>query len=178
MILYTFQTLEAWEEAHKIGKFVTDPKKVKAEWSNWPEILKANTYMRSQMLLKNGFKGYPIWTWLKKPDLRSYSSKNTICFSIDIPEDRCLISNFLLYHSVINEDFLALTSSEYDKIDNKEITILDKTKSWQHIFDLDIPKNKVQENWLGTKQQQVYQVCVDEIYTSEIIKIIRWPKLK
>lgn len=178
MILYTFQTIEAWNNAHSIGKFIADPKEVCKQWSNWSSILEANAYMRSKMYEKLKFSGYPMWTWLKKPDLRSYGCKDQICFKIDIPAERCLISNFNMYNFVINNDYLSLSEKEYTNFDAIQVTPTEKEHSWRHIFDLDLPKNKLQARWLGSKENQIYQVCVDEIYISEIVKVIRWPKIK
>lgn len=103
---------------------------------------------------------YPVWAWhtfcgkRKKPDLRyncyGHSGEELVCIEFDIPEDKVLLSDFELWHFVLNNWWLDVgmfepdyTEEDYD-INHKKFAALsqqeqdeEKERSWLNIFDVD-----------------------------------------
>jgi len=184
MLLYTMQTHKALEKALKLGKFTGDLKKIKRHWGvkDWRVTFgPAYEFMMKQMEKRvTGFSGeYPIWAWNNKPDLRSrewkdWSNGPWVLFSFEVPDARVMLSNFSLYHSILMDSNLSLTEAEDKKFDKQKLSRAEKEKSWERIFDLSLPSNKIQERWIGKKSSQELQACVDNIYINEIVEVIKW----
>lgn len=112
---------------------------------------------------------YPVWAWYqwcgvdkRKPDLRysGYGEKGTKLYRIEfeIEDDQVLLSDFDLFHFVLNYWYIPKNEKEHnvfeEKMDKNSITLLDLQdfnknseeinslrykieKSWDLIFDLD-----------------------------------------
>jgi len=114
----------------------------------------------------------PIWAWPTKPNTRfiKWQAKEPLVRIIaDIPKERVLMSDFYLWHDVINEQHISLTEKEYDSI--MDPTDFQTKNSWNHIFDITSIKSKEQMEWLGI--DSMVQYCVDKIYKHEIVSIKR-----
>jgi hypothetical protein len=177
------QTHKALENALRLGRFTGDPKKIKKHWGkDWKTTFgPAYAFMMQQMekRVKNFSGEHPIWAWNNKPDLRSNEWKNWsngpwLLFSFEVPDSRVMLSNFGLYHTILMDGNLSLTEAEDKKLDKKKLSRIEKEKTWEKIFDLSLPTNKIQERWIGKKSSQELQACVDNIYISEIVDVIKW----
>ena len=182
MLLYTLQTHEAFGRAIKEGKFSGDLRKIKKHWGkDWKMSFgPAYQFMMDQMAKRlPHFSGdYPMWAWNNKPDLRcsewKWDGGPWVLFSIEVPESRVLLSDFSLYHSLLMDSYISLTSDEDETVDRNGYNRKEKEKSWERIFDLNLPSNKKQERWLGRKKDRELQACVDNIYIDEIVDVIKW----
>lgn len=90
---------------------------------------------------------YPIWAWYKynnknkQPDLRmsGYAAKGTkcVCLEIEIPDNKVLLSDFELWHYVLNNWYINNDEEDDKWFDNlpKELELNEKEKSWMRIFN-------------------------------------------
>jgi len=116
----------------------------------------------------------PIWAWPVKPDLRQYRwtwmpEGWYVCIEFEVPGERVLLSDFELWHDVLNCSVCALTEAEwdsfYDRFDadprpkaEKRIAFADEVMTtWQRIFD---PEAKFDPAWRGPETPE-WQACVD-----------------
>ncbi|QWU14346.1 protein of unknown function [Paenibacillus sophorae] len=141
---WTLKTEEVWNEFKKLGYIEGSE-----EYALYPEEYK---WMMQQMALRlpeyNG--EYPVWLWLKKPDMRSTShfESGTKCvrLTVELDEKDVLISDFENWHMVLNDSFNADSEDEYEAFYRGELSIT-KEESWERIFDLN---RNINSNWSGT----------------------------
>lgn len=100
---------------------------------------------------------YPVWAWYqwegvrKRPDMRihRYAGKKgtpVVLQTIDIPDNMVLLSDFDMWHVILNDGYLPLY--EIDDIeDPSEDEIL---KSWENVFCID----EVTDCWYVPKSTQ------------------------
>ena len=147
MILWTIQAEGAWRRAQRSGFLRADGRR------QWRSLQEAYRWMGGEMRRRIGNppRGvrYPIWAWLqyenrvvKRPDLRRTghlpSGTRGALIQFDIAEDQVLLSDFELWHYVLNRWYLPQTSSETrDAVDNVPTDARSLRASWQRIFDLD-----------------------------------------
>lgn len=162
MILWTVQGYDAWLRMQQTGVLRADADYV------WKEFVPAYNWLVAQMEVCIGPRPpgveYPIWAWYqysgvrrKKPDLRSsgYLSKGErgVLIEFDIQDDLVLLSNFDMWHYVLN--YWYLPTGEQDSADfdaelhahglspHRTKPLLDPVyhrrivDSWNLIFDLD-----------------------------------------
>jgi hypothetical protein len=94
----------------------------------------------------------PIWAWFqyenarrKRPDLRRSahlpSGTCGVLLELDLSEDQVLLSDFELWHYVLNRWYLPQTSAEAREAWKENPTtgfdVATLNASWQRIFDLD-----------------------------------------
>jgi len=147
---YTIQKIEAWEEAQQKGYLEGNKNYV------YEEFLKAYLWMMNQMRKKLSlYNGeYPVWLWLERPDLRCGGYLNPgekgVLLEIYIDEERVLLSDFYLWHCVLNNDAVADDEDEWELIrqGKSHITI---EQSWERIFDVnyDSCKNTIIQGVTG-----------------------------
>ncbi|UKS27356.1 DUF3841 domain-containing protein [Paenibacillus sp. HWE-109] len=131
---WTLQEEVVWNEAVKIGYL-----EGKQEYAMYPAEY---IWMMAQMKqrLENYNDKYPIWLWIKKPDMRSAShfKSYTRCvrLTIDLEEENVLVSDFEDWHSVLNNGFNADNEQEYDDFYEGKLKIT-KEESWERIFELE-----------------------------------------
>jgi len=120
--------------------------------------IEAYNWMKNQLALKTGTEKdyYPVWAWVKRPDLRTsgHLSKGEkgILIEFEIDENDVLTSDFELWHYVLNYWYLPSSMEEGDnfknELKNKGLSIYKQkplpepyhtkvVQSWQKIFDLD-----------------------------------------
>jgi Domain of unknown function (DUF3841) len=134
MKFWTIQTKEAWEKALDCGYLAGDPEYVEYEF------LAAYQWMMRQMQIKlsNYSREYPIWVWLKRPDLRfsGHLEKggNGVLLELDLDEKDVLVSDFQAWHIVLHDSFLALTEEEEQMYDSGKLDI-SLEESWLRIFN-------------------------------------------
>jgi len=174
MILYTFQPKEAVKVARKVGYFTCDEEHARDAWdvnlkddTLWDGLMKRPyEFMRRQMAkrLPNYTGEYPIWAYVEKLDLRCCRAEykyETVLMTIDVPDERVLISDFDGWHFVMNNGFFSISEKEDEEMENA--TQRQKEKSWERIFDLDLD---IDEDWLGG--EKYLQACVDRVYLHEV----------
>ncbi len=166
MILWTIQNYEVWEELQKTGKFC--PKLDYVEDIFIPSYKWLIEQMEMRLKNKPLNAETPLWAWYqwnnekkKKPDLRykrhlPYGSKG-ILLTCDIADDQVLLSDFHLWHYVLNYWYLPLNKDDAELFEkdliNQGLTpnmkpIPEKVyhkrivESWERIFDLALEDNE------------------------------------
>ncbi|WP_307442942.1 MULTISPECIES: DUF3841 domain-containing protein [unclassified Paenibacillus] len=166
---WTLQTNEAWDQFRKHGFIVGS-----SEFSGFSEQYK---WMMKQMSIRlNKYNNeYPIWVWLKKPDMRTggFFRRGTRCVRIqlNLNEEDVLVSDFMDWHCVLNNNYLSDNEQDWDEyifaedngIDNDEI----KQKSWEKIFHW----NRIRDvEWEGT-EERVLQGVTGKIELNKIMNV-------
>lgn len=105
---------------------------------------------------------YPLWAWYKidgkqkKPDLRrsGYAERGTklVLMKVDIPDEKVLLSDFNLFHYVLNFMYAGSTLAEDNKFEYLTKVLLqikdeDITDFSKHNTDLDYVRQKIIESW-------------------------------
>lgn len=145
-IYWSLQTEEAWKMAKTNGYLAGI-----AEYAMYPkEYLWMIEQMRKR--LTNFYGEYPVWLWIRKPDMRSsgHFESNTKCIrlSIELDERDVLVSDFDGWHFVLNDSFNADCEKEYDNFYAGKLSI-SKEESWERIFDLKRPRDI---EWSGNNE--------------------------
>ncbi len=158
MRLWTIQTEAAWSELDKRGSLRC--RRIDAD----RDMLPAYDWMASQMKLRigGGIASLPLWAWLqydgedrKRPDLRSsgHLPRGTRGYRVEIEmgDDEVLLSDYELWHYVLNYWYLGCSEFDANKFDLRHNSPvfswthppcskqLDRTirRSWERIFDVD-----------------------------------------
>ncbi|MCY6354200.1 DUF3841 domain-containing protein [Clostridium sp. ZS2-4] len=168
MRLWTIQKIDAYEQFKKTKILRGNEKYV------WEDFLPAYKWMIEQMKVRINEpipepNAYPVWAWYQwqdekktKPDLRYSghlsSGEKGVRIEFEIDEKKVLLSDFELYHFVLNYWYISLNEKDDDLFDEEmekhNLTILDlqdfskkskildyfrnrAEKSWERIFDLD-----------------------------------------
>jgi Domain of unknown function (DUF3841) len=163
-IYWTMQTIEAWEQAVKQGFLVGDK-----DLAMFPESYQ---WMMRQMKQKlPEYQGeYPVWLWVKKPDMRStgHFSGGTKCvrLKLELNDKDVLISDFEDWHFVLNNWFCS-DNEEEDRNFEQGILSISKEDSWQRIFD----QRRVRDpEWHGTCER-LLQGVTGQIELSAVKKV-------
>lgn len=163
MILWTIQSIEAWNTLQAFGVL-----RAKREYAEG-EFIPAYEWIAEQMEKRLGaqrpFPGaLPIWAWYqwdgekrKRPDLRSRSflssGEKGVRIEFEIPAEHVLLSDFNLWHYVLNYWYLGSSSADCETFEKdlakRELSFyetkplpnleLDREirESWERIFDLE-----------------------------------------
>jgi len=96
------------------------------------------------------YKGeYPVWLWIKKPDMRStgHFEGGTRCvrLTLDLDDFDVLVSDFERWHMVLSNGFCSDNETEDDDFCYGKLHIT-KEQSWERIFDL---YRKTDIEWTG-----------------------------
>lgn len=113
----------------------------------------------------------PVWAWYrhnwkeKKPDLRRIGlgepGARTVCIEIEIPDEEVLLSDFDIWHYVLNDMWFDRSRNEaefderhewFDRLAPEEQKAL-KKQSWENIFDIE----PYEDDWV-TKGRYVQAV--------------------
>lgn len=158
MILWTIQTQKAWDVLDQEGYLVTSKKNIGDVCFE-----KAYLWMIDQMTDRIGppprRNRFPIWAWYQyqsaikpRPDLRNRAhlppKTRGVLIEFECDENDVLLSDFELWHYVLNNWFLSESLeedgiSEFEKSAPRDLTKEQVhnqealEKSWQRIFDLD-----------------------------------------
>lgn len=160
--MWTIQTIDAWNHLQQTGKLRAHEKIITQEF------LHPYKWMCVQMEKRIGNRPdqatYPLWAWYqwrgeqrKRPDLRYSahlpSGMKGVRLQIELQPEQVLLSDFDLWHYVLNYWYLARSKEEEEKFEaeiEREGLCFYKMKplphpkfhrrivtSWEHIFDLD-----------------------------------------
>lgn len=142
-IYWTLQKEEVWNQSKQQGYI-----EGLQQYAMYPtEYLWMMKQMKKRIPNYSG--EYPIWLWIKKPDMRSTShfGSYTKCvrLTVELDEKDVLISDFEDWHIVLNDGFNADDEREYEDFyaGNLKVT---KEQSWERIFELNRPRDP---QWSG-----------------------------
>ena len=122
MKVWTIQTQEAWQRLKDTATL-----RISEEHIEPKELLPAYRWMAAQMKVRIGPPPagveYPIWVWYQyrdaahpRPDLRhrAHLPPGTagVRLECEVAEESVLLSDFDLWHSVLNERYLARSDAE------------------------------------------------------------------
>lgn len=145
MLLWTIQHKNAYETLLETGTLRADEMNLFCK----DDFLYAYQWISEQMEKHIGLPEagihYCIWAWYqwegvrKCLDMRSHrrwTEKGTpiVLLTIDVPDEFVLLSDFDIWHCVLNNSYLPL--SEKDEIENPTTSV--KLESWNKIFQIDI----------------------------------------
>ncbi len=178
--LWTIQPLVFFETFEKSGVMRADGRRADRDFKA------AYQFMMRQMNLRlKRYAGrFPIWAWqMPKPDLRKSCHAETgtqqVRIECVVPRDRVLLSEFSSWHSVLSNNFLALTEGEWDSyIRRKGVGVtsqehnkleLEKVRSWNRVFDIPLIREHSGTDWSGELTH--VQACLEEIYWEEVTNV-------
>ena len=140
MILWTIQHRAAYEEMLQIGVLRANSAYIFEEF-----FRDSYDWMVEQMKKRIGNPpegvDLPIWAWYqwegnrKRPDMRHHGRSSDkgvpiVLLTIDVPDDKVLLSDFDYWHVVLNDGELIFPYDE-NAVYSKE----ERQKSWENIFD-------------------------------------------
>lgn len=163
MIYWTVQELRVWEIAQHKGYLEGN-----SEFAMYPDAYK---WMIEQMKarLPNYNGEYPIWLWVKKPDMRStghfVGGTKCVRLTLDLDEEDVLISDFERWHIVLNDSYCSDNEQEDNDFYNGNLQI-SKEQSWERIFDL---HREVDTEWTGNNNW--LQGTTGRIYLDRVKKV-------
>lgn len=163
MLLWTIQPLEVLEILDTKGVFTCD--ETSKSFNN--DLKDSYDWLVKKMdekgIVHPKELHYPIWAWHtmdwkhEKLDLTKdwYDEEGAkrVCLEIEIPDNEVLLSDFNLWHFVLNKSWIDDSTNEveydkmheeFDKLDRKtknELTV----KSWEKIFNV---KPFIIDNWI------------------------------
>lgn len=141
MLLWTIQHKAAYEHLLTNGALRADERHLFCE----DDFRFAYQWISGQMLQRIGTPpdnvDYPVWAWYqwegvrKRLDMRSHrkwtkKGAPIVLLTIDIPENLVLLSDFDMWHCVLNQSYLPLS----EKDDSENPTTEEIVKSWDKIF--------------------------------------------
>lgn len=181
MTIWTVQDLSTWKffqrrETLRGQKRFVDP-----------YMRRAYEWMRRQLLARipSYGGGWPVWVWVRwdkrgKPDLRASgllpSGTKGVRIELVVPSSQVLVSDFGLWHHVLNNWYCAWTEAEqeawYQREDGGKVApaILQaqKEKSWERCFDLTTPRDR---DWLGDAGEVSLQGCIKAIHLNQVTDV-------
>ena len=125
--------IKAWNDALASGYLDGKSKYI------WDDFLEAYHWMMNQMKNKlPRYDGeYPIWVWVKRPDLRLSAHLKRgevgVLLELNLDEKDVLFSDFMAWHIVLANEFLSLCEEE-DKQYELGQSAISKEESWERIF--------------------------------------------
>ena len=161
MRLWTIQTIDAFNAFKDTGMLTANKQFISKDF------LPAYNWMFEQMKKRIGLPpnnqiNYPIWAWYqwngdkaRKPDLR-YSAhlpkgSKGVCIEVDVPDSKVLLSDFDLFHYVLNYWYLPKSEDEdifFDReIANSGLTIHDLQDFSKESEVINKLRNEVKESW-------------------------------
>jgi hypothetical protein len=114
-----------------------------------------------------GYRNAPVWFWCKKPDLResgwAQKGSSQYLLTVQISCERVTLTDFDLWHFVLNRSYMALDEANFDLYDyhwpeDKELI----EQSWHRIF----AREKFDGDWIG--REAYWQGTVERLYLQEV----------
>jgi Domain of unknown function (DUF3841) len=146
----------------------------------------AYAWMRGQMALHiPGYGGHwPWWAWVRppcgcvRPDLRKRQlyhngwPAGTACMrlELDVPDIELLLSDFDMWHAVLNNSPLVSSDEEWDTIEAlpepQQRSV--KEATWPRLFALAEPPDPF---WDGTDRQRTVQACFETLRLADVYAV-------
>lgn len=179
--LYTIQDYSVYLKIKKNGFYRTDRRFICS--NNFKQAYEW-LFEESKKIHKNWKEKRPVWTWLKKPDLRSWKyfqddrkpkKVKMVLLELLVDENEVVVSDFDTWHCVLNCSLYTESDKEwddfhekygkYDKIPKAGLKIL--KNSWQRCLNPN-PKDHKQGTIEQIREDQI--VKVTNFYTYNKIK--------
>lgn len=182
MPLWTIQTAEFWDLCKERGAIRCDGRRIL-----WPQDFGPYyRWMKGQMEKRiPGYGGrYPVWCYVKKPDLRSTSlgegGTRQVCIEFEAPDEKVLFSDFELWHVPLNNGYLGASEADRDAFDRM---VEERTgRKFARPRDDDYPedlKEKLLDSWEWIFPDRWHELEDRESYgTTESIQAARWYDLQ
>jgi hypothetical protein len=194
MKLWTIQTEAAWVELQKEGRLIANEEYIFPEWLSAYEWL--NKQMETRLGTKPDDVKFPIWAWYqwrdakqRRPDLRCRAhlapGEKGVLLECNISDHLVLLSDFHLWHYVLNHSYLAENEQQgllfEEKILQKGVSLYEKpffdnelnrevTDSWYRIFDLDWI-DETGYVTIGNKAEKAIQATFWELRLEQVRKV-------
>ena len=151
MRLYTISTPKAFRVSQQQGRLAGSGKHAFRPAYHW---------MAGQMAARigppTGRSRYPVWGWVEKPDLRESghlpAGDKGYRLTVEIPEERMLLSDFDMWHFVLNGDYLPVSEADEVRFEASQRKLGGRARraeieaSWPRIFELDGERDR---DWWG-----------------------------
>ena len=125
MVLWTIQPVGIWNTIQDTGVYRCDP--IKSLMTDL-QFQEKYEWLIGQMKKRIGPPPdgvtYPVWAWYmqngkhRKPDLRSErwgygpGGEDYVCIEFEVPDDQVLLSDFDVWHIVLNNDLISEAEEE------------------------------------------------------------------
>lgn len=168
MRLWMIASADLWEALQRDKELFCDAERI------YRDFQEAYDWMRRQMAKRLPvYQGqYPWWAWAQweaarpQPDLRARRMHNgfepgswCVRLELDVPEAEVLLSDFGLWHVVLNNGYCGLNEAETDawyqllpEQQNREV----QETSWEQVFDLEHADDDPE--WTGGKATSIQAV--------------------
>ncbi|MFC4306357.1 DUF3841 domain-containing protein [Cohnella boryungensis] len=158
MKFWTIQSIGAWNHALSIGYLVGNRNYVSDEFlSSYQWMI---NHLKKRLPHYSG--EFPVWLWTKRPDLRTSGKlekgQRGVLLEVELNDYEVLISDFMAWHIVLSNHFLALTEEEENEY-HKDLLSITKEESWKRIFDYKMIKQF--EYWEGVEVLQAVSDRID-----------------
>ena len=177
----------------RTGRLVADGRRVDRDFKP------AYRWMARQMAQRIGAAprnaAYPLWAWAHwlvgkhRPDMRfsGHGMPGAACFrlTLEMPKSDVLLSDFDLWHFVLNGSYIAASEVEDEAFDGELATAgaplagpypepfrRRVEQSWQRVFDLD--RTGVDPAWHGSTDERAIQATLWQVQASQVRKIERF----
>lgn len=151
--VWTIHPVAAWESFQRTGELRGSAQHAE------PYFRRAYEWLRGQMKkrLPSYVGGWPVWAWVRwspespRPDLRASGhlphGTHGVRIELLVPEERVLISDYELWHMVLNDSYLSWSEAEDERWCARaesggvtaEVLQREKEASWERIFDFSSP---------------------------------------
>jgi hypothetical protein len=186
MRLWTILTESAWKSLNERGYLICDDEALGTEG-----FLSAYRWMMQQMEIRLGPAGMdiklPLWGWhqyqgrRKKPIARKHQlpkGEKGYRLECHLPEEKLLLSDFTLWHHVLNNWYLPENETDHDAFDLEfdeipEDAVDQQTRrqevieaSWQRIFNLEWYSDYI----CAPRGQQGIQACFWRLEWAQVLR--------
>jgi hypothetical protein len=86
-----------------------------------------------------------------------------VLLTIEVPPERVLVSDFMAWHFVLNDDYLPLDEADFLMREASPPTRAEIKASWERIFDPD--------RLTKPQSYQALQACIDRVYIHEVVSV-------
>ena len=189
MILWTIQSIKAWEELQQRSVLYANPRYVDNDF------LPAYGWMTEQMRKRLGMRpsedSLPLWAWYqwedersRRPDLRSSGhlpkGEPGVRIEFEIEDNLVLLSDFELWHYVLNYWYLPTSEAEGESFEaelaNQGLSFYETKplpnpiyhkrieKNWERIFDMEwAPEGIASPTPEKSIQATFWELCIDDV---------------
>lgn len=189
MKVYTIQAEEILYKLEKTSKVFADKRFICAKdfrsSYNW--------YLKQAQKYCPAWEGDSMWwVWLEKPDLRAWryfrdtrsgKTKNMVLLELEIDPKLILVSDFELWHFVLNQSYLPYNEKEDKRFDKRSKGKLfeslpknlkkEVVKSWERCLKLGSTSfKKFSKDFLS--QKQIFQGIIPYIEKVQVKKVKRF----
>lgn len=178
MRLFTAQPLCVIEQLQLDG-FIY-PRSIQEDINEYAEFKTAYAWLYQKMISMNKKiyinNGGMFWAHLNSEESQYYKG---YLIELEKPLDEIIISDYMMWHSPLNNQPVVLNDSEdYMYDESKEGYLERKIKSWDRILDIKIEGNVVSpsENILTLQDEEsetIYQACFTSIFIKDVVSITK-----